>query len=699
MLALSALVAWRLGHIGLPELVLRMQAMLATLERLPKWHGHILNWYDTTTLQPLEPRYVSSVDSGNLAASLVVLSNACDTALAESPVGAERWRGLDDCLRLLSASLAGFDTVRRRPAEARVVRLRETIQALSDHPLEWLALATDCAHELTALQGDLVAVLEGAATAPAGEVSDLSAWLDRTHHHLDSLTRDFATLTPWLGQRSGDATRETLSKLLESPLQACGTIYRRISGEVATRPLRRSVSRGLAQWRKLERQVNDIAHRAQALAEGMDFAPLYDRDRRLLHIGYDVSAGRIDHHHYDLMASEARLASFLAIAKLDVPTEHWLHLGRPIVKRRHGLALVSWNGSMFEYLMPSMFLRSDPSTLLGESERSAVAMQRAYASIHRVPWGISESGFGSVGGDGSWRYRAFGVPDLGLRRGLGEDLVIAPYASALALGVAPREAAANLRALAERGMLARYGFYEALDFTAGRRDSSGEPTQVRSFMAHHQGMTLGAIGNALCNNILVEWFHADPRIQTVDLLLNERIPWELPPELSHGEDLLAAAAPPLAGAPRPQPWAPRQLGRDAVHALGNGRLALQMAGDGSSTLAWQGIAVGVPGGPGHCFSFRNAQCHEPAAPVFTQAPAARRTTFHAHKVEFRHEIGGVARALVVFIAPNEDVEIRRLRLVNQTASEHRLEVASRMDLALAPPGRVWPSSGLCPAVR
>ena len=423
----------------------------------------------------------------------------------------------------------------------------------------------------------------------------------------------------------------------------------------------------------------------------MDFVPLYDRNERLFFIGYDLGDNRIDQHHYDLLASEARLASFFAIAKHDVPPEHWFQLGRPIVKDRRELALVSWNGSMFEYLMPSLFLRSDPETLLGESNRSSVDIQHRYGDAHGTPWGISESGFASVGPDGTWRYRAFGVPELGLRRGLSEDLVIAPYASALALSVRPFDAVANMRRLAAMGALGRCGFYEALDFTAVRRLEGKLFTPVQSYMAHHQGMSIAAIANALFDDLFVRLFHADARVQTVDLLLHERIPWELPPRSSASSRPLRRleGAPPRPGRNPGTPDLPEQA--QALHALGNGRLTTRIAADGSGELLWAGQALTRPGeaqgGNGHFLYLRDAASGGTwsAAPAPVGGGEKRKTIFHAHKAEFRCRGNGISSTLEVMVAPTEDVEIRRLRLVNEWPHERTIEVASHAEVALAEP--------------
>lgn len=710
MMALSALSAWRMGHLGSPEFVERMRTMLDTLDRLERWHGHILNWYDTSSLTPLEPRYVSTVDSGNLAVSLVVLAEGCRRIRKSPIITPGRWDGLEDSLLLLTEALERASVDSSLPKQVR--KIIADCHRARESPLRWSDVLRTSLIGLATLRADLAEALARLPTPPTRSLVETRDWIERSEHHLKDCQRDIDGFMPWLArlhvvppgcQDLADKVQETLrldaalsdSLLLARNMDAVQSGYSTSDPSNAGRKwlteLNSASRRGLARWRRLERALERIAQRAETMADGMNFAPLYAADRKLFHIGYDVSAQRLDPHFYDLLASEARLASYFAIAKHDAPPEHWFQLGRPIVKHGQGLALVSWNGSMFEYLMPSLFLRSDPATLLGESETSAVAIQRQYGTQRGVPWGISESGFGSTGSDGSWRYRAFGVPELGLRRGLEEDLVIAPYATALALAARPLDAAANLRRLASNGALGRFGFHEALDFTPERVSDAHAPVKVASYMSHHQGMTIAAIANALHSDFLVEWFHADARIGTVDLLLNERVPWELPAELERLDPLPSV---PIEGGRhvRHQPWEPQDRPSLPVHLLGNGRLSLRISTDGSSELSWKDQALTRPAGIaqslGHFFYLRDrstGQVWSPAAATFHGGNEPQ-VIFHAHKVEFRCRAGPIIASLEVFVSPSDDVEIRRLRLINTSSAESLLDFSSYAEVALATSG-------------
>ena len=485
MLLLSTASAWDMGYLGRAELAARGHNVFDALARLERYRGHFYNWYETRHLHPLEPRYVSVVDSGNLAVSLIAYAETLRQAASQNALEAQRWTGLADLLELVDQAASHFEQA--NGLRSQIAELRAKVKELEDggdpaSSLEWMRSTV-----LPSIAEAAKHLAQSAADTGQEPLHDLFAWIDRLRHHIDEMHRDHATSR----DRSDDLTAD---------LQA-------------------------------------LAEDATTLAWSMDFSWLYDRERRLFFIGHNVTASRIDTHHYDLLASEARLASFFAIAKGDVPIEHWFHLERPVTRGPGGLSLMSWNGSMFEYLMPRLLLRGEPETLLGESERVAVEIQRRYGKARGLPWGVSESAYAERDPEHRYRYQAFGIPGLGLKRGLARDQVIAPYASGLALAVAPGQATANLRALSGLGAEGRYGMWEALDFTPDRAPANGRFTPVVAYMAHHQGMMLCAIANLLTNDRMVARFAGGAQIWLVSLLLSERVPHEIPPEIERREAL------------------------------------------------------------------------------------------------------------------------------------------------------------------
>ncbi|MGZ8346996.1 MAG: GH36-type glycosyl hydrolase domain-containing protein, partial [Allosphingosinicella sp.] len=639
MMLLSTATAWDFGYLGRAELAARTAAIFESLDRLERYRGHFLNWYDTQTLKPLEPRYVSAVDSGNLAVSLVAFAAALRAASAAPQLEPQRWEGLTDVLALLEDAL---DRLRDPPESvaAGVAGLKARLRRDAADPSGWaVSLGEICHVQLPAIEAQMAeAVQSVAGEAPARR--EIYVWMDRLRHQARAMLRDFG------------GTAAVGAQLLQ------------------------------------------LADKAAAIAERMNFRPLYDSERRLFFIGYNVSSGRTDTHHYDLLASEARLASFFAIAKGDIPLEHWFHLDRPVTRAARGLTLLSWNGSMFEYLMPRLLLKSGPETLLGESERIAVEVQRRHGVSSDIPWGVSESAYAARDPEHRYRYQAFGVPGLGLRRGLARDMVVAPYASALALAVAPGRAAANMRSLDRLTGHHRYGLVEAVDYTPDRAAPGQRFATVNAHMAHHQGMILCAIGNALKDDLLVRRFAGEPRMRLVSLLLSERIPREVPSEIERIEELdrPAVAGPPLriasAWAPPPQVPVPQ------VNLLGNGRLSSWISEGGGGGLRWHRKALTRfrPDATRDDDGLWIYVADEESGEIWsaTRQPTAAiaeeyHATFHGHAAEFQRRDHGIRLRLEVAVVAGDDLEVRRLSIVNESGRPRRLRVTSYGEVVLAPP--------------
>ena len=521
---LSTVAAHDLGYIDTAELVARIDATLSTVERLEKWEGHLLNWYDTQTLAPLSPRYVSTVDSGNLAGALITLATAM----------------------------------------------------------------RDCAPHL--------------------------------------------------------------------------------------------------------------ASRATTVGDAMNFRALLDPKRQLFAIGYRLpdaeSPGLMDASCYDLLASEARIASFVAIAKGDAPELHWFRLGRPMTSVRGAPVLLSWSGTMFEYLMPLLIMRSYPGTLLDASCRMVVQRQMDYGSKTGVPWGISESAYNVIDRNGSYQYKAFGVPGLGQTRGLGLELVVAPYASALALATSPAAATANLRRLANVGMAGEYGFFDAIDYTHRGPDplavgESAPGVPLPTYLAHHEGMTLLALVNALMDNRMVERFHADARVQATARLLQERIPRETAPIDPRPRDDVRAAAPVSSAPVRTFRTADTHVPH--TQFLSNGRYvtAATNAGGGASMCA--GLPVtrwrrdSTRDADGQFLYLRDARLgdvwsatHQPTLVAADEYAV----TFSSERATFRRRDGELSTVLDVTVSAEDDVEVRRLTVRNHGQRPRELDVTSYAEVVL-----------------
>jgi cyclic beta-1,2-glucan synthetase len=591
---LATTSAYDLGFITLESMIRRTERVFRALERMRRFRGHFYNWYDLDDLSVLEPAYVSTVDSGNLAGHLIALRQAC-LAIPDDPV-------TDDRL-------------------ARVTRAAGVLKPAA----EWDAWSRR-------------------------RLEEHAAWLDR--------------LGEPAGSREASGAAPTLRELASDSRVASDAVA----------------------------QLEALAERAYRYALEMDFRFLLDEDRQLFSIGYRQASHSLDPASYDLLASEARLASFVAIAKRDVPAEHWFSLGRTLTRTAGQTAMVSWSGSMFEYLMPTLVMQSLPYTVLDQAERGAVQRHVTYGAERGVPWGASESAYNLRDRHLTYQYRAFGVPDLALKRGMGRDLVIAPYASALAAMVHPRRALANLARLEAEGALGSYGFRDAVDYT--RPDPGAPVAVVGTYMAHHVGMTLVALANVLQGSIWQRRFHTDPLVRSVELLLHERLPRRLVFQKPHvvradeslpNPELERPAVRELHAVDTPQPH---------VALLGRWPYTVMVSHCGAGYSRYQDLAVtrwradGTMDDTGQFCYVKDlatsrvwSSAHQPvgaAADAFHASLATDRVTFRRvdGKLETRTEIA---------IVPEDSAEVRRVTVTNNGPEPREIELTSYGEIVLAPP--------------
>jgi cyclic beta-1,2-glucan synthetase len=649
----STLAAFELGFISARRLAEQLKRTLSTVESLERFEGHLLNWYETKTLAPLLPRYVSTVDSGNLAAALLSVAFGLKRILACGPRNASlQCEGIRDTAGLLEEAVLAFR--KGRPVLPMTVMI--------------LVLQIEVLRKVSGASGSDLEKLGG----------------------LQSLGPLFREIVPMLDTE-----------------QSCAPALSEV------RYWLRELSEILAQGADgpfpddLRRSLQEVSEQAERFASRMNFGFLYDPQRKLFSIGFRLAGaegpGRLDRSYYDLMASEARLASFVAIAKGDVPQSHWFRLNRALISLKGRVTLVSWSASMFEYLMPLIFMKRYPDTLLDRTCRVAVQCQIDCVSDRGVPWGISESAFNLVDRQGNYQYKAFGVPGLGMKRGLSEELVVAPYATALAMMVDSKAALLNLDRLAHLGLDGRYGFYESVDFSPPKsyrnqeREAAApvwEKTRgvvIRAFMAHHQGMTLAALANVLLDSRIVDDFHADPRVQATELLLQERVTRLLPvkplrsAEMTYSDQsLLPEAATRLR--------TPHTLYPQA-HFLSNGRYTTVVTnGGGGASVAhgrsltrWRADRTRDTGS--QFLYLRDVRSsvvwsatHQPVA----KEAEEYRITFLPEKAIFQRKDDGIETLLEIAVSPEDDVEVRRLSLTNRSDRSREIEITSYAELALAP---------------
>ena len=528
----ARLAAHDFGFLTLPEFIEHTDHTLETVRRMPRYGGHLYNWYANDSLEPVEPRFVSTVDNGNLLCCLWTLKQGCLEALAQPLFQPALWQGIKDIADLL-VDLAGVSSNRDLVSAAN--DLSQRIRELSGPEC-------DRFDNVCALEIDVAIFLESLSNCEAGgEIEWWTRELSARVSALNQMIRDFA---PWLAGKSrvsaalqqldephylASLTLESATCTYESILAKLRQLApeHRLAGEAARLTDELELSIRVAQH--TTRELTVLAVSIQSMVEEMDFGFLYDSRKKLLSIGFDATEGSVSKYHYDLLASEARAAAFAAIARGDVPQESWYELDRSFVNYKGEDVLRSWTGTAFEYLMPSLWFRTYPNTLLHRSSRSAVRAHQKVVAKHDIPWGFSESSCNQRNPDGQYRYHAFGVPALAMNRDdCSGDTVIAPYATFLALPFDPVEALKNVRRMKDSGWLSTYGFFEAADFTP-RRVAEGKTHEVvRGWMAHHQGMILVSLANVLYDSAMQRRFHAEPCVAAHERLLHEKYPRVLP---------------------------------------------------------------------------------------------------------------------------------------------------------------------------
>ncbi len=733
----STLSAYDLGYIGLMELAVRLRSTFESMDKMEHYRGHLMNWYDSQTLTALPPHYVSTVDSGNLAACLITLRQGC-LALADAPLlDNKQWQGLLVLLDILAEVLQALEKNNPHASiesfEVELTSIYKRVSAVQDQPSEWKKTLDWLSGEgWERVSHRLMELLESHPHLQRESLTELQLYLDLMYRHLQDMQRSLDLFAPWLKRL--DAPTELIMQtpawqdfrntlLAERPTLGQATeAYERVKTALAhfkTQLLDDKVpdpawNETARDWcKKLEADIasahltitplligfRDLAEQANTAVINMDFRFLFNAHRQLFHIGYTPNAERLDPSYYDLLASESRIASLIAIAKGDVPQNHWQHLGRPVTKVNDKQVLLSWSGTMFEYLMPTLFAKNYTGTFLSDSCYVALEAQMSYGQEHQVPWGISESGYYAFDLDQHYQYRAFGVPTLGYKRDLPDDLVIAPYASVLGLSLRPRAVLENMAHLERLNMLGRFGFYEALDYTKTRLPAGQAHATVQSYMAHHQGMILLSACNFLLEDVMVERFHADEHIQSVELLLQEKIPQNPPLEFPHTDK--PADLDEVVRWVNSAPWrVPVDSPIPQVHVLSQGDTSVLVTNAGSGFSQWREFALTrwhADSTLDQWGTWIYVQDRESGAlwsatcqPVVCKPEAAgheilardQEVWFYPHKVELQRSDNGITLRTGITVSV-DGVEIRRVNILNNSDRIRRLKLTSYGEVVLA----------------
>ncbi len=660
---LANLTAYDFGYIAVGELIERTQNTLATMRKLDRHRGHLYNWYDTQSLNALPPRYISTVDSGNLAGHLLTL-NAGLLALADEKIFSHQvFDGMQDTLSLLIDALnqtTNIELARFAKDLKDVHATRPSTLASVYIQLKKLAEAAIDLSKCLTIPGDVCMIDR-----------DASFWADSLERQATAALNDLVYLAPWLVLPNSPDTQTKLSFLDRIPtLRELATVSQSAMGRIAIIEM-------------LVSQSSELAN--------MEYDFLYDKSKRLLAIGYNVDDRRLDASFYDLLASEARLCNFVAIAQGHLPQESWFALGRSLTTTGGKPVLFSWSGSMFEYLMPLLVMPTYANSLLDQTYKAMVERQIEYGKQRNTPWGISESGYYAVDVHLNYQYRAFGVPGLGLKRGLSQDLVVAPYASALALMVAPEESCRNLQKLAAKGFVGKFGFYEAIDYTAARIPRGQDHAIVKSFMVHHQGMAFLSLSYLLFNQPMQKRFESDPSFQATTLLLQERIPKASAFHTQTAESLephrkTNGDEAPVRFFSSPNTSVPE------VQLLSNGRYHVMLTNAGGGYSRWKDIAVtrwhedSTRDNWGTFCYIRDlstgqfwSNAHQPTL----KNPDSYEAIFSEARVEFRRHDHDFDTHTEIVVSSEDDIELRRVRITNKSHARKQIDVTSYAEVVLA----------------
>ncbi|WP_319560695.1 GH36-type glycosyl hydrolase domain-containing protein [Marispirochaeta sp.] len=715
---LSAAAAHDFGYCTIDQVVHLLSKSMETISGLQRFEGHLLNWYDLQTLKPLEPRYVSMVDSGNLIGTLWALEQSL-RRMIETPLLDKRlFEGLSDTVEVYEETVRRSDGLNEGGESSGLLRVCRLPASGIGEKLKLLRR----------MDGILGPDMDEDFSIP-GSSAKADNWRREIRKQLSAWCALRDRYLRWI-EILGEKTKSDISLPGEEASSETGTIAA-IFDDLEQAPSLRSLSAGdvscirvltagrnlpelaagpLAGWidrillafeqgkwlagemiAVAERLIDDV----HKLSESINMRFLYDTRKKIFPIGFHIADQRPDNAFYDLLASEARIGSFIAIARGDVPVEHWFAMGRPYNMIGRHRTLLSWTGTMFEYLMPQILFRSYNGSLLDKAYSEAVAVQVSYGRSRHVPWGISESAYSDLDNTRTYQYKAFGVPQLGLKRVLEEELVVAPYASLLALDIIPEKTIRNLRRLESLGLLQEYGFFDAIDFSRQRTRDGKRGVLVRTYMSHHIGMGFLSLSNFLHHGAVRYDFHRDPRVRAFEPLLHESIPTLSPRYMTARGQIPGVTyrtgeiTPSVSSFDSPNTDTPR------TQLLGNGRYSLMVTNSGGGYSQWKGIEItrwrsdpSLDSGGVLCY------LHETDRDLLwsnTFHPAGGKTetynaSFALDRAVIRRIDDGIETMTEIAVSPEDDVEIRRLTLINQSHRIRRLELTSYIELSLAPHG-------------
>ncbi len=665
---MGVLVANDFGYLTLDSTLSRVENTLTTVERMETWKGHLYNWYDTRTLEVLRPTYVSTVDSGNFISNLITLKEGLKDLKNKNLFDYNKLLGLRDTALLAEAS---FD--------AKKLFQASKIQDISSY------------HKtLQSLEG----------------VDEEGIWKQKYNDMLKDFREEVEFFVPreLENLEQYNKLKEEFQKLNQgSSLNNFIKVYTNMSLQIEKLKKNKDIDNDLLSLKEkidvvlggltaLSNKTSQLIRVIDKIIDNTQFKHLYDDKRNLFSIGYNVEEERLTNSYYDLLASEARTTSYIAIARGEVPKKHWFKLGRGLTIVDGFRSLVSWTGTMFEYFMPNLLLKTYGNTLLDETFKSVVLAQKKFGAKRNVPWGVSESGYYTFDMMLNYQYRAFGLSDLGLKRGLANDTVISPYSTVLGITYDPKGVIDNIERLISEGLEGTYGFFEAVDFTPARALVHGQDKKiVKSFMAHHQGMILMALDNYLYDNVLQKRFHQNPVIKAGELMLQEKVPVRavITKEFKEFEDFEPTFTTKIEDVSRTYEGISNNIPR--AHILSNGQFSTMITDRGGGFSKVNDIQItrwredpllGRYGSYILINQNKGERIWSATSEPLGDEGDSYKVQLYNDKVEFQRYDDNITTKTEVVVSSEDNVELRKVTLSNHGAEETIIDVTSFMEVVV-----------------
>ncbi|MBI6873201.1 GH36-type glycosyl hydrolase domain-containing protein [Clostridium aciditolerans] len=683
----SNLAAFDLGYIGTLELVDRIDRVISSMNLLEKYKGHFYNWYDTETKKPLYPRYISTVDSGNLVGYVWLTIASLDEYVNNPVINDRLLKGLMDTLILANEEI-------------------EDELQISNYYNDKINELANMEFNIFSWRKSLLSLLSQSVDIEKSQRYKDLYWNHKLIDYVNKRLEELQMLFPWV-----DLASENLEKLknikdsfiklsdktpLSDILKEVDNLRNQLNNvnlqekEQWFNEIEQSLESSKKEINNLLYKVKDLKQKLDSMADNTEFRMLYNKKRQLFSIGYDVEKDRLDNCFYDLLASEARQASFVSIAKGDIEQEHWFKLGRSITSMGKSKGLVSWSGTMFEYFMPLIIMKSYPNTLLGETYKAVIKGQKKYGKERGVPWGISESAFYYFDVNLNYQYKAFGVPGIGLKRGLMNELVISPYSTIMGLLIDIKGSLDNIKRLIDLGLEGRYGFYESIDYTQERLPKGKKNAMVKCFMVHHEGMSLMSLNNVLNNSIFQERFHEIPRVKAAELLLQEKVPKAVVYDREYQYDAFDISVEKQNIAVRRYTTARTEM--PETHLMSNGSYSLMITNSGSgyskkddmTVYRWrEDVSLDDTG---MFFYIKNINSNEYWSTAYEPCKyegEEYEVLFSLDKVEFKRKDGNLRTRTEVTVSNEDNAEVRKISITNHSEHTRIVEITSYCEVTLA----------------